>query len=369
MKKDPYQILDVPRTADADEIRRAYHRLARRYHPDQNPDTIDEPHRFHEVVTAYQLLSDPVQRARYDRHGGPIPDNALPSDWKEDLADAVRDTVSGLWGGLVNKGHAVRGKDITYRLDLDLSDAVLGCERTITFEGPEVCDRCGGMGGRLDQPGDVVQCKRCDGSGRIPVGPALLGLTKVCPDCDGKGRVVRRPCDACHGTGLVSRLREFAITVPSGTQDGATKVVPGKGAPGTHGGPPGDLQITISVRPHPILRVQGRDMVCTIPVSFVTLALGGDLDVPTVDGLVTMQVPAGTQQGNVFRIQGRGVPGRNGGRGDQLVTLEADVPNDLTPRQIELLESFQRLTSQDQVPNAARYQAFLDGQGSGRQSS
>ena len=372
MTRDPYQVLELPRSADADEIRRAYHRLAHRYHPDKNPDAAEETHHFHEVVEAYQLLSDPAQRARYDRHGGPVPDGAIRSDrsdWKEDLADAVRDTVSGLWGEWVNKGHAVRGKDITYRLELDLSDAVLGCERTITFEGPQLCDQCGGVGGRLDRPGDVVLCNRCDGSGRVPVGPSLLGLTRVCPDCDGKGRVVRRPCDACHGTGLVSKLREFTITVPPGTEDGATKMVPSKGAPGLGGGPPGDLQISISVRSHPVLRVQGRDVVCTVPVSFVTLALGVELDIPTVDGLVTMEVPPGTEAGKIFRIAGRGVPGRSGGRGDQLVTLRAEVPQTLAPRQVELLQEFDRLTGPDQIPSSARYQAYLDAHGSGRVKS
>ncbi len=357
---DPYQVLCVERGVGDDELKRAFRRLARKYHPDKNPDDPDTNHRFREIVEAYGLLSDSEQRSFFDKHGhvGRIEDSNKrgPSE----TGGGFKDFVGGVLGDLFSDRNRKRGKDLTYKLELSFEEAALGCERTIAFDGPCVCPECGGIGGDSRLKGAVEDCPSCRGAGRVKVGPVLLGATRVCPTCGGCGKYARIPCGNCDGEGVVTRTRGFSVKVPESTKDGTLRVVRGKGAPGVRGGEPGDLQILIKVKKHPVLIIEKGELVCEIPVSPMEATLGCVVGVPSLDGVVDVEIPPGCSSGQVLRLAGRGLPGRNGKRGDIMIRLRVETPVNLTARQEKAMEELAASMKEDQLPGVFDFRAKVD---------
>jgi molecular chaperone DnaJ len=352
VRRDPYQVLGVCREVDADGLKKAYRKLAREHHPDQNPDDPEASKRFREVVEAYALLSDPDERSRYDRHGRP---GTFDEPGAADLAGAVKNVV----GGFIEDIFGLRpekkpGRDLSYTLDLSFEQAALGCERIICFDSPVICPSCDGWGGRPEASGGLVECHECRGSGRTSAGPSVLGVTRTCRRCEGRGKIVRRPCTTCRGSGVVTKERQFSVRVPPGTTDGTLRVVQGEGAPGQNGGPNGDLQVLLRVNPHPVLDREGRDVVCEVVIDAASAALGTKVEVPSLEGTIELEIPAGTQPGRVFHLPERGIA-RAGRRGEQRVTVTVETPSKLTAEQRSLLSEVRDSLSDSQTPLRREY--------------
>ncbi len=363
-RRDYYDVLGVQRNASLEEIKRAYRKLAIRYHPDRNPDDPEAEARFKEATEAFSVLSDPHKRARYDQFGhaafdrgaggGPGPGGFDPSDFAPFLE--VFETLFGEVFG--TRRPRARGRDVHVELRLTFEEAALGTQRTLTVPRAERCEACGGTGAR---PGSVVRrCGACGGRGAVRRGGGLFATPQPCPACHGRGERPADPCSTCEGRGTVRAEREMAIQIPPGVADGAVRTVRGGGEEGPGGA--GDLHIEVRVERHPLFERDGDDVRCTVPVSFPQAALGATVEVPTLEGKVKLKVPAGTQPGTVLRLRGKGVPRfGGGGRGDQLVTIQVEVPRKLTRKQRGLLE--QLATEMDGEPSG-RHQPerrrFLD---------
>jgi len=356
-KRDYYEVLGVDRSATADEIKKEYRRLARQFHPDVNkaPDAAEK---FKEATEAYEVLSDPEKRAAYDRFGhaafeGPAggggagaggggfdPFGGFADLGFEDIFDAF---FGG--GGRRRARGPVRGADLRYDLELDFEEAAFGIETEISVPRVEVCPHCHG---NKAEPGTPIRtCPECGGTGEVrrvqqtPLG--RLVNVHTCPRCRGEGQTVETACRECRGAGVVRRTRRIRVKVPAGIEDGQRIRLAGEGEAGERGGPPGDLYVFVTVRPHPFFRREGRDIHCEVPISFVQAALGDEIEVPTLEGTATLKIPEGTQTGTVFRMRGKGVPDVRGfGRGDQYVTVKVVTPTHLTDEQRDLLRRFAR---------------------------
>jgi len=346
-RPDYYAILGVARDADEAEIKRAYRRVALESHPDRFPDDEDAHERFRQASEAYETLSDPLKRARYDSS------RLLPETL--DLARAptistARDVFANLFGDVFGNRREKRrkGRDIRYTLTVELADAVLGSSHTISFEGRGACEQCAGSGA---EPGgrEPIECPNCGGSGEVKTG-GLFSRRSKCGRCDGLGMIQQDPCTVCRGRGVLKRQRSFDVRLPPGTENGTEKVLRGQGEPGRYGGDPGHLRITVNVRPHDWLRREGQNLVVRIPISLTRAALGGKVPVPTIDGWVDMDVPVGVTSGAKLRLKGKGVPDTRGGRGDQLVELQIETPKNLdNTRTRELLLELERTMDREAV--------------------
>jgi molecular chaperone DnaJ len=349
VRRDLYDVLGVPRDADAARIKRAYRELALKHHPDQNPDDPAAEASFKEVSAAYTILSDPELRERYDRRGfagvegGPIPD-----------LGAFTELFEGVFGDLFGRKKERRaGRDLRYTVELELEEAALGAKKSITFPTRERCGECSGTGARGGERGRRP-CVTCHGKGEIKVQQGFFGVKKVCPTCAGGGYTILETCPRCGGDGSLEVQRSFEVTIPSGMFDGSVRRVAGEGEPGRDGAPAGDLHVFVKVRPHPLLRREGEVIVCELPLSLAIAALGGSVDVPTLDGKVDMKIPPGTQSGTVFRLRGQG--GRVGsGRGDLHVRVNVEVPQALAPEQRALVEQLGRGLDATQQPEVQKY--------------
>ncbi|MCS6915285.1 MAG: molecular chaperone DnaJ [Myxococcota bacterium] len=340
-KRDYYEVLGVPQCAGPEELKRAYRKLALRYHPDHNNNDKVAEERFKEVSEAYAVLSDPDKRRRYDRLGhlglepglADVPVPPVDLERFKELFDTV---VGDLFG---RKKASKGGADLRYTLELSLEEAALGARKTIRFPARVRCQRCDGLGGREGAAG-LRACPACHGKGEVRPGSGLFSLRRSCSVCHGSGRVVAEPCEGCRGEGLVDTVREFEVTIPPGTEDGGVRRVPGQGDAGRYGGPPGDLHVIVRVRPHPLLRREGQLITTEVPITFVQAALGANIAVPTLDGRAELRIPPGTQSGAVFRLRGRGFPLGLGSsrRGDQHVRVIVETPQDLDARQKALLQ-------------------------------
>ncbi|KPC74722.1 molecular chaperone DnaJ [Laceyella sacchari] len=350
-KRDFYEVLGVSRNASDDEIRKAYRKLARKYHPDVNKDT-DAEQKFKEVKEAYEVLSDPQKKANYDRYGHADPTGGFGGgggagagfDADFGFGD-IFDMFFG--GGRRNNPNAPRqGADLEYRLQIEFKDAVYGKTVDVVIPRTETCDQCHGSGAK---PGTKPEtCSVCQGSGQTevvqntPFGRVVN--RRICHACNGTGQLIREKCTNCSGQGQVKKKKKINVKIPAGIHEGAQLRVSGEGEPGVNGGPPGDLYITIYVKPHEFFKRDGDDLTCELPITFGQAALGDEVIVPTLNGRARLKVPAGTQTGTEFRLQGKGVPRLRGyGEGDLRVKVRVVTPTKLTEEQKEALRKFSRL--------------------------
>jgi molecular chaperone DnaJ len=345
-KRDYYEVLGVPRDVDAATLKRAYRELALKYHPDQNPENPEAEALFKEVSEAYTVLSEPESRARYDRGGF----SGVGGGVGVDLG-GFTELFESLFGDLFGKRRPagkLAGRDLRYTLELSFEEAALGVEKTIRFPAPVECSACKGSGAKGGDAG-MRTCNTCSGKGEIKVQQGFFSLSKKCPTCSGSGKIVGEACEVCKGAGALDQEREFSVSIPADTDDGATRRVPGQGEPGKRGGPPGDLNVIVRVRPHPLFRREGGVVTCEVPISLAEATLGAVIQVPTLDGKVDMRVPAATQSGTLFRLRGKGA-GKPGARGDAHVRIVVEVPTALTAKQRELLEQLKTLLTEEQTP-------------------
>jgi molecular chaperone DnaJ len=347
-EKDYYAILGVPKNADAAAIKKAYRKLAQQHHPDANPGNAEAEERFKEVSAAYDVLGDVEKRTAYDRAremgaagfgggGGGVGGSGWPGGFGGAQTVDLEDLLGGMFGGRGGRGRtqARRGADLETTVTLSFDDAMAGVTLPVTLTGPAVCHTCAGSGAA---PGtQPVTCPDCGGIGQRAVNQGFFQLNQTCPHCGGSGRLIETPCPTCHGTGAERRTRTVRVKIPAGVKDGARIKVAGKGEPGASGAGAGDLFVRVAVTPHAVFGRKGNDLTLTLPVTFAEAALGAKVQVPTLEGPVTLKVPAGTPGGKTFRVKGKGAPRRNG-HGDLLVTVAVDVPATLTKAQRELLE-------------------------------
>ncbi|HEV3479078.1 MAG TPA: molecular chaperone DnaJ [Gaiellaceae bacterium] len=347
--KDLYGALGVPKGASGEEIKKAYRKLARQYHPDRNPGDASAEERFKEVQHAYDVLADPEKRKAYDRFGasdgrrGP-----QAGDFNFDFGDLgdLGDIFGGLFGrgrgGQQQRSRAERGSDLEVQVNLSFEDSLKGVETKIPVEVEAACRDCGGSGAK---PGTSPRvCPECRGRGVVSESQGLFALSQPCPRCRGNGTVIEDPCPRCRGTGRERRTRRYSVKIPAGVRDGTRIKLKGKGEAGLNGGPAGDLHVVTRVADSPVYERRGADLVVEVPVSLADAALGTEVDVPTPDGPVSMKVPAGSEHGKLLRIKGRGAPKLKGGKGDVLARLRLQVPTKLTKKQRELYEQLRKVS-------------------------
>jgi molecular chaperone DnaJ len=365
--RDYYEVLGVPRDASENDLKSAFRRLARQYHPDVNKD-LDAEERFKEINEAYAVLSDADRRAAYDRFGhagvrgaGGVPDFTVDFT---DFADIFGDLFGG-FGGFGRTSRRARnaprrGGDLSYRLTLDFEESVFGANKEIEFTRDEVCNTCKGSGA---EPGtSPVRCSNCDGNGEVrQVRQTILGsMVQVgtCPVCNGQGETISTPCHTCRGRGLERRTRKKVVTIPAGVESGTQIRLAGEGQPGINGGPNGNLYIAINVKPHKYFRRRENDIVLDLDINIAQATLGADVDIPTIDGQAKLKIPAGTQPGKVLRMRGKGVPHlRRNGRGDQLVVVNVEIPTRLSGDQRQLFEQLASSLGSEVHPQE---RSFLD---------
>ena len=353
-KRDYYEVLGIQKGASEDEIKKAYKKLARKYHPDMNPGDKEAEEKFKEVNEANEVLSDPEKKARYDQFGfaGVDPNYGAGAGGGAygggfdfgDLGDIFGSFFGGGFGGQRRNPNAPqRGESIRASVSISFTEAAFGCEKSVTIERSEQCPTCKGSG---CAPGTTPEiCPDCHGSGTVqtrrqtPMG--VFASNGPCRKCGGTGRLIHQPCSDCRGSGAVRKRRTIKVNIPAGIDHGQTISLRGQGGAGKNGGPAGDLLITVMVQPHEIFRRDGVDVFCEAPITFTQAVLGAELEIPTIDGKVKYTLPEGTQSGTTFRLKGKGIPSINGrGRGDQYVTVYIETPKNLNKEQKEALRKF-----------------------------
>ncbi|MGH8378357.1 MAG: molecular chaperone DnaJ [Gammaproteobacteria bacterium] len=368
-KRDYYEVLGVTRSAPEAEIKKAYRRLAMKYHPDRNSGDAQAESKFKEVSEAYEVLTDTQKRAAYDQfgHAGVDPSAAGARGGGFNPADAFGDIFGDMFGDIFggarrgNRGQRVyRGADLRYDLELSLEQAVFG--DTITIRVPSLvrCDVCNGSGARKgSQP---QTCATCGGQGQVRMQQGFFSIQQTCPRCHGNGTVIGDPCPKCHGQGRVEERRNLSVKVPAGVDSGDRIRLAGEGEAGPQGGPAGDLYVEITVRPHAIFTREGADLICEVPVSFLTAALGGEMEIPTLNGRVALRIPAETQAGKILRLRGKGVkPVRGGGTGDMLCRVEVETPVNLNREQKDLLRQLDASLHAEGGKHSPREHSWLEG--------
>lgn len=348
-KRDYYEILGVAKDVDAADLKKAYRRVAMKFHPDRNPDDPSAEEKFKEANEAYEVLSDENKRAAYDRFGHAGVDGqggmggggagAGFSNFSDIFGDVFGDIFGGGGGG-GRRGGPARGSDLRYTLDLSLEEAVKGTTVQIKVPTLVSCKTCDGSGAKAGSK--PVTCTTCGGHGQVRMQQGFFSVQQTCPTCRGRGTIISDPCKSCHGQGRVEETKTLSVKVPAGVDSGDRIRLSGEGEAGENGGPSGDLYVQVHVREHEIFKRDGADLYCEVPIDFVDAALGGELEVPTLDGRVKLKVPAETQTGKLFKLRGKGVtPVRGGAQGDLLCRVVVETPVNLTTKQKEMLQDFQ----------------------------
>jgi len=357
-KRDYYEILGVSRDADETELKKAYRKLAKQYHPDMNPNDKDAEAKFKEINEAYAVLSDPQKRKQYDMYGH----SGLDGTGFDGFSGfggfdfGFEDIFDTFFGGSPfgrstrRKSGPRRGNDLKYSLEISFLEAAFGVTKEINVTRMQLCHVCGGSGSK---PGTKPEtCRHCNGTGQIrhvqatPFGQMVN--MRTCEVCRGEGTIITNPCDECRGNGRVQKTSKISINVPAGIDNGQTISLRGEGEPGMMGGPPGDLYVSIRVKPHPLFKREGYDVICEIPITFTQAALGAELEIPTLEGTIKYNIPEGTQTGTVFRLKNKGIKHlRSNAKGDQLVRVNVEVPTKLSAKQKELLKQFAEISGDE----------------------
>jgi molecular chaperone DnaJ len=374
-KRDFYKILGVGKTASADELKKAYRRLAMKFHPDRNPGDKEAEEKFKEAKEAHDVLSDAEQRAVYDQHGhagveaarqgggGPGGGGGFGGGGGQDFNEIFGDVFGDIFGGGRRRGggnQAFRGADLRYEMQLDLPQAVFGYQAEVEIPKLIECETCHGSGAAKGH--SPVTCDTCGGNGQVRVNQGFFQLQQTCPRCRGSGKIVKNPCDTCLGQGRVRRTKKLSVKIPAGVDTGDRIRLSGEGEAGRNGGPPGDLYVEVAVREHTIFERDGEHLSCEVPISFATAVLGGTVEVPTLDGQVALKIPAETQSGRVFRLRDKGVkPVRASGRGDLFCRVVVETPVNLSAEQRELLRKFEESLKRDGNKHTPREESFFDG--------
>lgn len=368
-KRDYYEVLGVARSSSEADLKKAYRRLAMKYHPDRNPGDKTAEGKFTEAKEAYEVLSDSETRAAYDQYGheGVEASAARARSGGFNPADAFGDIFGDMFGDIFGGGRrggrgqrVYRGADLRYELGLDLEQAVFGDTISVQVATPVRCNACDGKGARKGSKAQT--CPTCGGQGQVRMQQGFFSLQQTCPRCHGSGTVITDPCPKCHGQGRVEERRNLSVKVPPGVDNGDRIRLAGEGEAGPLGGPSGDLYVEISVRPHTLFTREGADLLCAVPVSFLTAALGGEVKVPTLDGRVILKIPPETQSGRLLRLRSKGVkPVRGGTRGDLLCRIEVETPVSLSREQKELLRQLDASLRAGGSRHVPREHSWFDG--------
>ncbi len=375
-KRDYYEVLGVDKSVGEEELKKAYRKMAKKYHPDLNPDDAVAEKNFKEVNEAYEVLSDKEKRARYDQfgHAGVDPNFGAGGGYGGgfggfgdfgDLGDILGSMFGGGFGGFgggrqQSPNAPRRGNDASAAVNISFEEAAKGCKQTVKVTKIDNCDECGGTGSEKGH--DSKTCPVCNGSGRVTASQrtpfGVMQTQKVCDRCQGRGKIIDHPCKKCNGKGRIRHTVEKTVEIPAGIDDGQVINIRGGGDAGANGGPSGDLRITVNVRPHPIFERDGFDVYCEIPITFTQAALGAEITVPTLDGKVKFQIHEGTQPGDEFKLRGKGIQRLNYiGKGDQYVRITVEVPRELSKAQKEKLREFETVTDDK---NYKKRKGFMD---------
>jgi molecular chaperone DnaJ len=365
-KRDFYEILGVNRDASDDEIKKAYRKLAMKHHPDRNPDNPKAEGHFKEAKEAYEILSDEHKRAAYDQYGhaGVDPQSGMGAGGFGaggfgDAFGGIFDEIFGGGRGGGGRSNVYRGADLRYNLEISLEQAAFGTETKIRIPTMEACEACKGSGAKAGtQP---KTCPTCNGNGQVRLQQGFFSIQQTCPKCHGTGRFVADPCPSCQGAGRVKQYKTLAVKIPGGVDEGDRIRLAGEGEHGVNGGPPGDLYVQIHLKPHAVFQRDHNDLHCEMPISFTTAALGGEIEIPTLDGVAKLKIPAETQSGKVFRLRGKGIKGvRSQTHGDLMCHVVVETPVHLTERQRELLRELESSTNANSGRHNPRAKSWMD---------
>ncbi len=362
-KKDYYEVLGLNRDASAEDIKKAYRKLAMKHHPDRNPDNPKSEDRFKEAKEAYEILTDTSKRAAYDQHGHAGVDAAAGAGAGAgfgNFSDAFGDIFGDIFGGGGrSRSNVYRGADLRYNLEISLEDAARGTETRIRIPAMEECETCHGSGAK---PGtSPTTCATCGGHGQVRMQQGFFSVQQACPKCHGSGKVVISPCAACHGAGRIKQHKTLAVKIPAGVDEGDRIRLSGEGEAGVNGGPSGDLYVVIHLKPNAVFQRDHNDLHCEMPISFTTAALGGEIEIPTLDGYAKIKIPAETQSGKVFRLRGKGIKGvRSSSHGDLMCHMVLETPVNLTARQKELLAELEAINQSGSGRHNPRAKSWMD---------
>lgn len=362
-KRDYYEVLGVDRDANDAAIKKAFKRLAMKHHPDRNQDNAEAIDKFKEAREAYDILSDAQKRAAYDQYGHAGVDGSAGAGFgggSANFSDIFGDVFGDIFGGGGGRSRSFRGSDLRYNMELGLEDAVAGTTIQIKIPTLVGCKTCDGSGARKGS--SPVTCSTCGGTGQVRIQQGFFSVQQTCPHCHGQGKTITDPCGDCHGQGRIEERKTLSVKVPPGVDNGDRIRLSGEGEAGENGGPPGDLYVQIHVMPHPIFERDGSNLLCQVPISVATAALGGELEVPTLNGRVKLKIPAETQTGRMFRLKGKGVkPVRGGITGDLICKVVVETPVKLTTKQKELLREFEESVHGDNKNHNPQGSSWMDG--------